>query len=129
MVSQRTSLRSVSCYRAAAQHTVVGALGVIAPVTAAFPEAAHCPPDAETLAVTLRAVAARLPLHWPTVVLANVAGAAQSVVAETETLLMVHVTPVGPPQLHVPAHARPSVPPAKYTCCWGYSAGQLTLPV
>jgi hypothetical protein len=97
------------------QHTVVGAPGTIPPAVDALPDAAHAPPDAVTLAATFRAVAARLLLHWPTTVPGSIAGAAQSLVAETDTLPIVHATPVGAPQAHEPAHVRVSLPPPKYT--------------
>jgi hypothetical protein len=102
------------------QQTVVGAVGVTAPVSVAVPDGAHWPPAGLTDAVTLRAVAARFWLHAPTAVVVNDAGAAQSVVAETETLSTLHVAPVAAPHEQDPAaHARVSVAPAKYTCCAG----------
>jgi hypothetical protein len=91
------------------QHTVVGVSGVTVPATVAVPVGAHWPPEAVTLAVTLRAVAVRLPLHWFNVV-ETLAGDEQLPdVADTDTLLSVHVTAVGPPQPQAELQLRESV--------------------
>jgi hypothetical protein len=102
------------------QHTVVGVIGVTLPVRLGAPDDAHWPPDGVTDAVTLRAVAARFSLQSPIAVLVNAAGEAQSVVADTDTLSMLHVVPVAAPHAHDPApHARVSLASAKYTCWVG----------
>ena len=96
------------------QQTVVGVVGVTPPPKAAAPEGAHWPPVGVTEAVTLRAVAARFPLHVPTAVLAKAAGDAQSVVAETDTPSMVQVVPVAAPHAQDPTpQVRVSLAPAK----------------
>jgi hypothetical protein len=96
------------------QQTVVGVVGATPPVRLGVPEAPHWPPLGVTLAVTLRAVAARFSLHAPIAVLTKVAGDAQSVVAETETLSMLQVVPLAAPQEQDPvSQVRVSVAPVK----------------
>ena len=96
------------------QQTVVGVVGVTVPVRLGVPDVAHWPPDGVTDAVTFRAVAVRFSLHAPMAVLVKSAGAAQSVVADTEMLSMLQVVPVAAPHAQEPAlHARVSLAPVK----------------